>query len=215
MNATPHDHDAWTDEVIARINRSGEAMFGASWNDRRAMRISVVNWRTSQSDVDRQSKRLGVRWLELSLLVRSDETHAVAARRRQPLEQGRDWLEPRPGAGHLNDLEPLWLQRAGDIVEGKADLTVADLSNRKTHQSDHDQLPLVEHINRFERNRTTFVSRIRAASAEDLARVSKHPRLSTLMRSIDLAFFVAEHDDHHLAKLRELKGHRGTHSSEL
>jgi len=24
--------------------------------------------------------------------------------------------------GHLNDLEPLWLQRAGDIVEGKADL---------------------------------------------------------------------------------------------
>ena len=53
-NATPRDHDAWTDEVIARINRSGEAMFGGVlWNDRRAMRISVVNWRTTQSDVDR------------------------------------------------------------------------------------------------------------------------------------------------------------------
>ncbi len=34
--------------------------------------------------------------------------------------------------GHLNDLQPLWLQRAGDIVDGKTDLTVADLSNRKT-----------------------------------------------------------------------------------
>jgi len=28
-------------------------------------------------------------------------------------------------------------------------------------------------------------------------------------------FFVAEHDDHHIAKLRELKGQRGTHSPEL
>jgi len=53
-NATPRDHDAWTDEVIARIDRSGEAMFGGVLcNDRRAMRISVVDWRTTQSDVDR------------------------------------------------------------------------------------------------------------------------------------------------------------------
>jgi len=117
--------------------------------------------------------------------------------------------------GHLNDLQPLWLQRAGDIVEGKADLTAANLSNRTTHESDHDQRPLSEHINRFERNRTAFVSRLRAASADDLARASKHPRLGTSMRLIDLAFFVAEHDDHHMAKLRELKGQRGTHSPEL
>jgi uncharacterized damage-inducible protein DinB len=109
--------------------------------------------------------------------------------------------------GHLNDLEPLWLQRAGDIVEGRADLTAADLSNRKTHESEHDQWPLSEHISRFERNRVAFVSRLREASAEDLARASKHPRLGTPMRLIDLAFFVAEHDDHHLAILRQLKAH--------
>jgi aromatic-L-amino-acid decarboxylase len=53
-NVTPEDHDAWTDEVIARINRSGEAMFGGvNWNGRRVMRISVVNWRTSDTDVER------------------------------------------------------------------------------------------------------------------------------------------------------------------
>jgi aromatic-L-amino-acid decarboxylase len=52
--AAPEDHDARTDEVIARINRSGEAMFGGvTWNQRRAMRVSVVNWRTSAADVDR------------------------------------------------------------------------------------------------------------------------------------------------------------------
>ena len=52
--ATPEDHDARTDEVIARINRSGEAMFGGvAWHGRRAMRVSVVNWRTTTADVDR------------------------------------------------------------------------------------------------------------------------------------------------------------------
>lgn len=117
--------------------------------------------------------------------------------------------------GHLDDLEPLWLQRAADIIEGRPDLTVADLSNRKTHEADHDGLPLSAHIDRFEQSRRAFVSRLRAASGDDLERASKHPRLGTPMRLIDLAFFVAEHDDHHLARLRELKAHRGTHSSEL
>ena len=31
-----------------------------------------------------------------------------------------------------------------------------------------------------------------------------HPRLGTPMRLIDLAFFVAEHDDHHLAQITHL-----------
>ncbi len=110
--------------------------------------------------------------------------------------------------GHLDDLEPLWLQRAGDIIEGKADLTVADLSNRKTHESDHDRWPLSELIDRFEQNRMAFVTKLRSASADDLERAAKHPRLGTPMRLIDLAFFVAEHDDHHMVRLRELKAQR-------
>ncbi|MBI4473063.1 MAG: hypothetical protein HY646_10370 [Acidobacteria bacterium] len=52
--AAPEDHDARTDEIIGRIKRSGEAMFGGvTWNGRRAMRVSVVNWRTTSADVDR------------------------------------------------------------------------------------------------------------------------------------------------------------------
>jgi hypothetical protein len=31
-----------------------------------------------------------------------------------------------------------------------------------------------------------------------------HPRLKTPMRIIDLFLFVAEHDDHHLARITEL-----------
>jgi hypothetical protein len=31
-----------------------------------------------------------------------------------------------------------------------------------------------------------------------------HPRLGTPMRLVDMMFFVAEHDDHHLATITEL-----------
>ena len=53
-NATPEDHDARTDAVIGAINATGEAFFGGvTWHGRRAMRVSVVNWRTSDEDVAR------------------------------------------------------------------------------------------------------------------------------------------------------------------
>jgi aromatic-L-amino-acid decarboxylase len=53
-DATDTDHDKRTDEVIAAINASGEALFGGvTWRGRRAMRISVCNWRTTESDVAR------------------------------------------------------------------------------------------------------------------------------------------------------------------
>ncbi len=52
--ATDEDHDAHTDAVTAAINATGEAFFGGvTWNGRRAMRVSVVNWRTDESDVTR------------------------------------------------------------------------------------------------------------------------------------------------------------------
>lgn len=52
--ATDADHDRHTDAVITAINATGEAFFsGTTWRDRRAMRVSVVNWRTSEEDVRR------------------------------------------------------------------------------------------------------------------------------------------------------------------
>jgi len=46
------DHDRRTDQVIAAIQASGEAWFGGTtWRGKRAMRISVCNWRTTREDV--------------------------------------------------------------------------------------------------------------------------------------------------------------------
>lgn len=53
-NATQDDHSKQTDAVIAEILKSGEAFFtGTTWRDMRCMRISVCNWRTNDSDVNR------------------------------------------------------------------------------------------------------------------------------------------------------------------
>ena len=53
-HADDADHDRTTDAVIAAVNASGEAFFGGvTWRGRRAMRISVCNWRTTERDIAR------------------------------------------------------------------------------------------------------------------------------------------------------------------
>jgi len=48
------EDDAETDRVIAAIQEGGEAWLGGTvWDGRRAIRISVSNWRTSDGDIDR------------------------------------------------------------------------------------------------------------------------------------------------------------------
>ena len=52
--ASDGDHDRQTDRVIERIQAKGTAWFGGTtWRDIRAMRVSVCNWRTTASDIDR------------------------------------------------------------------------------------------------------------------------------------------------------------------
>lgn len=51
---TDADDNARTDEIIARVVQGGEAYFGpTTWRGIRAMRVSVLNWRTSEGDVVR------------------------------------------------------------------------------------------------------------------------------------------------------------------
>jgi glutamate/tyrosine decarboxylase-like PLP-dependent enzyme len=48
------ESDDRTDEVVSRVQESGEAwLAGTVWDGRRAVRISVSNWQTSDDDVER------------------------------------------------------------------------------------------------------------------------------------------------------------------
>ncbi|WP_035919527.1 pyridoxal phosphate-dependent decarboxylase family protein [Leisingera aquimarina] len=51
---TGEEGDLYTKEIMSRINATGEAFFSDTvWQGRRAMRVSVVNWRTNESDITR------------------------------------------------------------------------------------------------------------------------------------------------------------------
>jgi uncharacterized damage-inducible protein DinB len=107
-------------------------------------------------------------------------------------------------AGHLLDLEALWLARVGDYVAGSEQLTVADLRNRKTDEANHNARPLEQILTEFRAARGELLKRVGELEASLFARAIPHPRLKTPMRLVDHLYFVAEHDDHHLARIWEL-----------
>lgn len=106
--------------------------------------------------------------------------------------------------GHLLDLEPLWTGRLDDILNHKKELRPADLTNKKTHQADHNERDVKELIEEFSTVRNSMITRLQNLSEEDVFRSALHPRLKTPMRTMDLFLFVAEHDDHHLARISEI-----------
>jgi uncharacterized damage-inducible protein DinB len=124
---------------------------------------------------------------------------AVLARR-----DGTAW-SIQENLGHLLDLEPLWLRRAQQLDAGEAELAPADLTNRRTEEAGHNARPLAALLSAFRAERARLVTLLDAADDTVVARAARHPRLGTPMRLIDLAEFVAEHDDHHLARITELR----------
>jgi uncharacterized damage-inducible protein DinB len=128
--------------------------------------------------------------------------HVSREVRTQAQRDGRWTLQQN--AGHLLDLEPLWLARLGETLAGAAKLTAADLTNKKTHEARHDERPIEDILRRFREERGRYVGGLEKLDAEQVVLSGLHPRLNVPMRIIDQAFFVAEHDDHHLARIAEM-----------
>jgi len=107
-------------------------------------------------------------------------------------------------AGHLLDLESLWMARVDDYLAGGDTLAAADLTNRKPHEANHNGRELTEILAEFRGSRLRLVDRLATFEPDLFARSKLHPRLKQPMRLADHLYFVAEHDDHHLARIWEL-----------
>jgi uncharacterized damage-inducible protein DinB len=107
-------------------------------------------------------------------------------------------------AGHLLDLEPLWLARVEDYAAANAELTATDLQNRRTDEAHHNERPGEQILREFRAARQKLLHRVDELDASVFPRTIPHPRLKTPMRLVDHLYFVAEHDDHHLARIWEL-----------
>src|SRR5262245_10866967 len=116
---------------------------------------------------------------------------------------GERW-SAQENVGHLLDLEPLWRGRVDDFAARREVLRPTDVENRATWAAEHNRAALDALLASFRRARGELVRALRGLPGELLVRTARHPRLGTPMTPADLAFFVAEHDDHHLARIGEL-----------
>ncbi|MBS1839742.1 MAG: DinB family protein [Acidobacteria bacterium] len=124
-----------------------------------------------------------------------DRPHHLLIRRNKEKWSAQEQL------GHLLDLEPLWSARVDDFIQSKKDLSPADLQNRKTHEANHNARNSSDLLRDFRSARTALAEKLATLRPEQFAQALIHPRLKQPMRLVDHLYFVAEHDDHHLAKI--------------
>jgi uncharacterized damage-inducible protein DinB len=108
--------------------------------------------------------------------------------------------------GHLSVLEPIWRIRLHDILESKPTLTPADLTNKATTEAGFNNYTLSSLLDQFQAEREATLSLLNGIDVMDDSKTSLHPRLQQPMRIIDMVYFVAEHDDHHISVIREMIG---------
>src|ERR1700690_1033042 len=132
--------------------------------------------------------------------ARLEEMVRSAGREGLIRKDGEKW-SAQETTGHLLDLEPLWLARVEDFIAGTTDLTAADLTNRKTHEARHNERAMADMESDFRASRSKLLQGGGELDPAMFGRAALHPRLKTPMRLVDHLFFVAEHDDHHLAQI--------------
>ncbi len=106
--------------------------------------------------------------------------------------------------GHLIELEQLHDYRIDQFLNNEEVLKAADMSNRTTDDGKYNQKAIAFLLVKLKKVRSVFIAKIQDLTAEQLNRKALHPRLQQEVRLVDMAFFVSEHDDHHLATMREL-----------
>ncbi len=135
--------------------------------------------------------------------VRLKERVAGLSKEQLVRRDGDTW-SIQENIGHLLDVEALWHGRLDDFEQHKQVLRPADLENRRTFDANYNSRALVELQIAFSESRSWLVERLESIDDAAGNRVSLHPRLNRPMKIVDLMFFAAEHDDHHLARISEL-----------
>lgn len=101
--------------------------------------------------------------------------------------------------GHLAEVDAIAIKRIEEMVRG-----VEFMSKAVFEPKDYAPWPMQEVLELFYTNRSRNLERYKALTAKELKKSSLHPRLKVWMTPIDLAWFDAEHDDHHLVKVNNI-----------
>lgn len=105
-------------------------------------------------------------------------------------------------AGHLLDEEDLFWRRTQEYLAGAKTLTAAPYLQRTLS---HNEKPIQAILAGFRSARDRQLQVLEGLRPEEFARTAWHERLQVQMRLVDHVLFWAEHDDHHLARIWELR----------
>ncbi|MEX1240904.1 MAG: DinB family protein [Cyclobacteriaceae bacterium] len=103
--------------------------------------------------------------------------------------------------GHLAEVDEIALRRIDEMINGISPMKPAVFEPRQ----DYNHQPVDKVLEYFTKNRIRNLKKYKSLPEADCTKVSLHPRLKMMMNPVDLAFFDAEHDDHHLVKIREIQ----------
>jgi len=101
--------------------------------------------------------------------------------------------------GHLAEVDEVGNKRIGEMISG-----MQILSKAVFEPKGYNPWPIEKVVEFLRKTRTENINRYKSLSLNDLIKASMHPRLNVPMTPVDLAWFDAEHDDHHLVKLTEI-----------
>ena len=102
--------------------------------------------------------------------------------------------------GHLAEVDEIANKRIDEILAGAEFLSPAVFEPKQ----DYNSMLVGEVLRYFQSTRKSNLDRYKNISSASVAKRSTHPRLKVLMSVVDLAWFDAEHDDHHLVRINEI-----------
>jgi len=101
--------------------------------------------------------------------------------------------------GHLAEVDQIANKRIDEMVAG-----VHLLSPAVFEPKEYNSWTVEQVLNFFRSTRSANLAKYASLGPDQLIKSSLHQRLNTLMTPVDLAWFDAEHDDHHLVKINEI-----------
>lgn len=101
--------------------------------------------------------------------------------------------------GHLAEVDEIANKRIDEMISGATIMSPAVFEPQ-----DYSTWPISEVLQLFSRNRWSNINKYSQIKEHDLLKSAMHPRLKVTMTPVDLAWFDAEHDDHHLVKINEI-----------
>lgn len=101
--------------------------------------------------------------------------------------------------GHLAEVDEVANTRLDEMVAG-----ISPMSPALFEPQDYNPWSIEKVVEFFKTSRLKNLKKYNAFPEADLLKTLLHPRLNVMMTPVDLAWFDAEHDDHHLVKINQI-----------